>query len=321
MESLLQILPARPQPLPVRWGATAVLVGVFLLLRFGSGAPAGQYSFIFFIPPILISAILFDRGSGLLAVALSALGIAPLLDWHGDAAHHVAAITLFIVVSAFVALVGEGMRNALERQKAAQQDAEVLLHEQGHRIKNELAIASSLLMLQARADREPRVREALENAVARLNVLAKGHDHLSITSRDQLTDMQKYLGEVCWNLGEALRGLRPISVDVDADQVVAPSHTATRIGLIVNELVTNALKHAFPEELPGSVRVSLQKASSALTLVVEDNGIGCPAQVVEGLGSRLTRLLVQQLGGSMEREPANPGCRVIMKIPSPNTQR
>jgi two-component sensor histidine kinase len=320
MESLLQILPARPQPLPVRWGATAVLVGIFLLLRLGSGAAAGQYSFVFFIPPILISAILFDRGSGLLAVALSVLGIAPRLDWSGNTANHVAALTLFVVVSAFVAVVGEGMRNALERQKVAQQEAEVLLHEQGHRIKNELAIASSLLMLQARAEREPRVRQALENAVARLNVLAKGHAHLRVTSSDQLTDMQQYLGEVCWTLGEALRGLRPIAVHVDADQVVARSHQATRIGLIVNELVTNALKHAFPEDAPGSVRVILQKASSGLMLIVEDNGIGCPATVTEGLGSRLTRLLVQQLGGSMEREPATPGCRVIIKIPSASPQ-
>jgi two-component sensor histidine kinase len=314
MERLLQFLPPRPQPLAIRWSISAALVGIFLLLRLGSPAEAGPYSFIFFIPPVLLSAILFDRGTGFVAIAFCVLCAAPLLDWNHHAGTHLAALTVFVLVSALVALIGEAMRIAWERQKAAQEEAEVLLRELGHRIKNEFAIASSVLLLQARAEQEPRARAALETAVARLRVLAKSHDHLRVTSGDQVTQLQGYLGEVCWNLAEALRGVRPIVVEVDADKVAERSHKATRIGLIVNELVTNAFKHAFPEDAAGRVRVVVRRDSFALTLTVEDDGIGCPATVREGLGSRLTALLVQQMGGSLRREPANPGCRVVIKI-------
>src|SRR5262245_60355315 len=121
MENLLKFLPSRPQPLAVRWGATTVLAGVFFLLWHGSDAARGSYNFIFFVPAVLLAAILFDRGSAFLATGLCALGTALTLDWRTDVRHHVTALTLFIVVSAFVALVGETMRKALERQQAAQQ--------------------------------------------------------------------------------------------------------------------------------------------------------------------------------------------------------
>jgi two-component sensor histidine kinase len=85
------------------------------------------------------------------------------------------------------------------------------------------------------------------------------------------------LSEVCWKLGEALRGIRPIAIEVQADAVVTNSQKATRIGLIVNELVSNALKHAFRGDSAGTVAV--------------------------------------KLGGDMTRESASPGCRIIIAIP------
>ena len=244
MESLLKFLPPRPQPILVRYGASAILVLVFFVFRLGTGAAAGEYSFIFFIPPILASAVLFDRGSGFIATILSAALVGTLLDWRAGVMDHVGALTLFVVVCLFVVIVGEGMRKALENSAALGDELNVLLQEQGHRIKNDLAIASALIALQARAQSDPRVRAALESAVGRVHVLAKGYDHLRVTKRDQATDMQQYLYDVCWKLGEALRGVRPIAVEVNADRIETESQTATRLGLIVNELVTNALKHA-----------------------------------------------------------------------------
>jgi two-component sensor histidine kinase len=316
MEALLKFLPPRPQPVVVRYGASAALVLVFFAFRLGAGPAAGEYSFIFFIPPILAASVLFDRGSGFVATALSAALVGVLVDWRIGALSHVAALTLFVCVSAFVVIVGEGMRKALEKSAAAGEDLQLLLDEQGHRIKNDLAIASALIMLQARAQGDPTVRAALESAVARVHVLAKGYDHLRPTARDQATDMQRYLGEVCWKLGESLRGVRPIAVEVEADRVEIRSQTATRLGLIVNELVTNALKHAFPDDRGGTVYVRLRRSGGELTLEVEDNGIGCPDAPTDGLGSRLVRLLVQQLRGQMTRAAAAAGCRVTIVIPA-----
>jgi two-component sensor histidine kinase len=316
MESLLKFLPPRPQPILVRYGVSAVMVLVFFAFHLGAGPAAGEYGFILFIPPILAAAVLFDRGSGFFATGLSAALIAALLNWRAEPVNHVAALTLFVCVSLFVVVVGEGMRKALERSAAARDDLELLMDEQGHRVKNDLAIASALIALQARAQKEPTVRAALESAVARVHVLAKGYDHLRVTERDQATDMPQYLGEVCWKLGEGLRGVRPIAVEVDADRVETRSQTATRIGLIVNELVTNALKHAFPDERGGTVYVRLRRNGDELTLSVEDDGVGCPDAPTEGLGSRIVRLLVQQMHGRMTREPAQPGCRVMIVIPA-----
>jgi two-component sensor histidine kinase len=316
MEALLKFLPPRTQPVAVRYGASAALVLVCFAFRLGAGPAAGEYSFIFFIPPILAASVLFDRGSGFFATALSAALVAVLLSWRVGALNHVAALTLFVCVSVFVVIVGEGMRKALEKSAAAGEDLQLLLDEQGHRIKNDLAIASALVMLQARAQSDPTVRAALESAVARVHVLAKGYDHLRTSARDQATDMPRYLGEVCWKLGESLRGVRPIAVEVEADRIEIRSQTATRLGLIVNELVTNALKHAFPDERGGTVYVRLRRSAGELTLEVEDNGIGCPEAPTDGLGSRLVRLLVQQLRGQMTRAASAPGCRVTIVIPA-----
>jgi len=119
MEALLKFLPARPQPIVVRYGASAALVLVSFAFRLGAGPAAGEYSFIFFIPPILAASVLFDRGSGFVATALSAALVGALLNWRVGALNHIAALTLFICVSLFVVIVGEGMRKALEKSAAA----------------------------------------------------------------------------------------------------------------------------------------------------------------------------------------------------------
>jgi two-component sensor histidine kinase len=316
MENLLRLLPSQPQPPLVRIGVSAILVVLFFIFRLEAGVGADEYGFIFYVVPILLSAIVFDRGSGFFATALSVAGAASLLDWRVEPIQHLAALALFIVFCCVIVIVGEGMRKALERQVAAQAEAELLLREQGHRIKNDLAIACSLITLQARGQKDQAARNALEDAAGRLTVLAKSYDHLRITTGDELTDMQQYLSEICWNLGEALRGLRPIAVIVDAAAVLVPSPTATRLGLIVNELVTNALKHAFPDDRAGTVKVELRSSNAQLVLVVEDDGVGCPENLQENLGSRLTRLLVQQLRGSISRHTVKPGCRVHITVPT-----
>lgn len=324
MERLLDLLPSRPQPLVARWGVTALLVAVFFVFRLGAGPATGPYSFIFFIPPILLAAILFDHGSGAFAMALSVLAVSALLDWHADPVRHAAALTLFVIVSSFIVVVGEGMRTALERLVSAQAEARLLLQEQAHRTKNDLAIATSLIRLQGRAEKDNAVRAALDRAAERLNVLAKGHDYLRMATGDQVVetiDMQEYLGELCWSVGERLRDLRPIAVEVDAERVVTNSRQAIHMGLIVNELVTNALKHAFPGNRAGTIAVKLNRCAKGILLTIEDNGIGCPDGAGEGLGSRLTQLLVQQLRGTMTREATDPGCRILIEMPATDVLR
>ncbi|MBY9064194.1 sensor histidine kinase [Sphingomonas yunnanensis] len=104
-----------------------------------------------------------------------------------------------------------------------------------------------------------------------------------------------------------LRDVRPTAVRVQCPPLSVPSSLAVHVGLIVNELVTNSLTYAYPGERGGVIAVSVDQRGSELVLLVADNGCGCPDGVVPGLGSKLVRPLAKQLGGSVDRVPADVG--------------
>ena len=111
--------------------------------------------------------------------------------------------------------------------------------------------------------------------------------------------------------------MRPIAVNVEADPVYLPSDKAVSVGLMVNELATNAFKYAFPDDRAGTITVRFRnKGARELELIVEDDGKGCPEGAKEGLGSRIVRLLAQQLRGHVKIKSAEPGCRTIIAFPA-----
>jgi two-component sensor histidine kinase len=289
---------------------------VSLLFSLGAEAETGRLRFFFLIPPVLLTSVLYDRQCGFLATGLGTLALASQLNWHADPVANLIPLTTFAIVAWFIALFGEALRSALDRGLAAQQELLLLLREQRHRIKNDLALASSLIGLQARSQSSPLVRAALESAVKRLQVIAETQDHLQFAAGDQAVKLQEYLEELCWKLGEALRDVAPIAIRVTSDKVVLSSRQATRIGLIVNELVTNALKYAFPEGQAGTIEVTLRRGPANLTIVVEDNGVGRREDAHAGLGSTLVMLLVEQSGGNIKWESATPGYRIVISIPN-----
>jgi two-component sensor histidine kinase len=316
MENLIRLLPARPQSLLVRVGATAAMVVVSFLLRLGIEERAGPYGFVLFIPAIVAASIIFDRASGFFATALTIILVSALLHWSEHFPAHLASVASFGVVSAGLVLVSEGMRKALERAMRAEAEKDLLLRELSHRSRNNFAVAASVLALQGRTLSEPTARAALEAAASRIRVIAEAQAHLHPASGKGHVEIDTYLEDLCRSLGDALRDVRPVAVRVLAEPITLPADRAVPIGLIVNELVTNAFKYAFPAAREGTVTVRLaQRSPTELSLEVSDNGIGCPDDVKEGLGANLVRLLVQQLGGTFTREGANPGCRVRVILP------
>jgi two-component sensor histidine kinase len=316
MEPLLRMLPARRQPLAVRYGVTFVLVGLCFLAVMGLQGRSGLLAFYLFFPAIFAASVLFDRGSGVFAILLGAV-LVYLLMKPADSSLLPADVTLslvgFIVVALGVAIVSEGLRTAWERAAAAEQTKDLLLRELGHRTQNNLALVASVLSLQARTKDNPEARSALEKAVARVQAIASAHEHFQPFRHDGRVEMRPYLEKLCTHLGDSLREVRPIAVKVEVDHVHLRTEQAVPLGLIANELVTNALKHAFPDDRSGTIRVSLKRGSS-LDLVVEDNGVGCPFHKTERLGSRLTRLLAEQLGAKLAWGEASPGCRVRVEF-------
>ena len=192
----------------------------------------------------------------------------------------------------------------------------VLLEELAHRTKNDLTMVASILKLQLRSLSDPESRAAIEGAAARVLAVAKLHNRLRSDGTDGVVDIRDYLEDLCGDLRQTFGDLQSVDVKVDADRAVLGSAVAAPIGLVVNELVTNAFKYAFPDRHDGTVEVRFRRAEAddGYVLTVSDNGVGWRG-TKDGLGSRIMRLLVQQLGGSMERAAGNPGTMTTVKLP------
>ncbi|HYC05913.1 MAG TPA: histidine kinase dimerization/phosphoacceptor domain -containing protein [Azospirillaceae bacterium] len=208
-------------------------------------------------------------------------------------------------------------RDETERVRSlAQKD--LLIREMSHRVKNSLQTVATLLDIQTRMERDPFLRERLEEARGRVSSVAKVHQHLYGSRTLARVPLSLYLRDVVRDLAfhhEAER--RGIDTVVEAEEVEVPSGQATDIGLIVNELVCNAFRHAFPDDRSGTIRVSVGIREGALDLRVEDDGIGtgCEPPEREGsLGMMVVRTLADQLGAGLELD-CRRGCRVALRIP------
>jgi two-component sensor histidine kinase len=126
--------------------------------------------------------------------------------------------------------------------------------------------------------------------------------------------MKPFIEGICANLSDTMRHVCTVEVDVTSAEMTLPRERAVPIGMVVNELITNAFKHGFPMGGNGQVQVTL-KGGGDVCLEVEDNGKGCPKETREGVGTLLVGQLTKQLGGTIERTEAHPGCKVTLRVP------
>jgi two-component sensor histidine kinase len=316
LEQMLR-MPPPPRSAATRLALTALLVGMCFLMTLGLHMQAGVLGFYLTFPAIFAASVLFGRDAGMFGIALStALLYLVVRPAHGvlPSGELVLALLVYVAVALGLALVSDGLRSAWHRAAAAEHAKDLLLQELGHRIKNNLAMAISMLALQAQSKTNPDVRAALEKAVLRIQAIARAQDFFNPGSHNGRVAMQPYLQNICEHLTESLREVRAIAVKVDADEIDLPAERAIPLGLIVNELLTNALKHAFPNDRPGTVEVRFRYGSQ-WELIVEDDGVGYPVDKQERLGSRLMRLLAQQLGAEVRCEKGRPGCVVRVAAP------
>jgi len=200
-------------------------------------------------------------------------------------------------------------REALDLVTSALQQRDTLLSEVYHRVKNNLQQIEGLIALESAAVTDPAAREAFLALSSRVRAMGAVH-HLLILSRNiSQIDADDFLMGLCRNIAHASGAdRREISVELTADNVTLGFERALTIGLLVNELVTNAVKHAFPEGCPGRINVSFRRAPTGGTLLqVSDDGVGA----LEGLnsdarppssGMRLVRGFVGQLKGKLSIE-------------------
>jgi chemotaxis protein methyltransferase CheR len=198
-------------------------------------------------------------------------------------------------------------RRAVDRQvQDLLLEKEMLLEEMSHRVANSLQIIASILLLKARSVQSKETRLQLEDAHQRVLSIAAVQQHLHVSGGGRPIEIANYLTKLCETLARSMIGdSRPISLRVDADAGTAVSRDAVSIGLIVTELVMNALKHAFPGEKPdAAIVVSYKVAGTDWKLTVSDNGIGKPdtsaSDTKPGLGTSLVKALTSQLKAVVE---------------------
>lgn len=187
-------------------------------------------------------------------------------------------------------------------------EKDVLLAEVHHRVKNNLQSISSLMhMMAARTHRRP-IHETIEELERRIQTMALVHETIYRSSDLAAVDMQAYLERVtAAQLGVLGKRRLAVEIDVDAPAVTLDLDTALRCGLMVNELVQNAVKHAFVGRRRGRIEVRMKRVGDRLLLRVADDGKGLPADLdldsEATLGLRLVRGLAEQLGGAARRVP------------------
>jgi two-component system, sensor histidine kinase PdtaS len=322
MENAWRLPSRKPQSLSVRLALTTAMVAVCFAVLLGLQRADGLLGFYVLLPAIFAAAILFDRSAGIYATGLSTIFLYVLLTPYGSALlprQYVLPLSLYVLVALGFTIASDALRRAWERAAAAEQAKDLLLRELGHRTKNNLAMAISMLSMQASLKSNVETRRALEKAAARLYAIASAHEHFRPFEHKGRIEMRAYLGQLCGHLGDALRDVRPIAVKVDACELHLPAEQAVALGLIVNELVTNSLKHAFPSDRAGTIHVIL-RSQSGVTLLVRDDGIGCSTPT-GGIGTRLVMLLAQQLGARVGWGQVEPGCEVRVDLPLPNATR
>jgi len=226
---------------------------------------------------------------------------------------------LLIGLGLFVALAFVLYRNAVARKRhnatlektnaeltRKNYEVQTLLREIHHRVKNNLQIISSLLKLQARKISDESTLEALRTGQARVRSMALLHQRLYQGDELKEIPMQPYLADLTQSLMDAYQvDENRIQLRTDLDDLSLDVDAAVPIGLIVNELITNSLKYAFPDERSGEIRLTLKQKGDDLHLQVSDNGIGMklvsgqPVTQKSSFGLELVASLTQKLNGQL----------------------
>jgi two-component sensor histidine kinase len=316
----------RHLPRPLTEALTGfALAGAFAGLRIAMNPFIGELApFAFAILAMVLATLVAGWRSGLVAILL---GVA--LDWYfiiepqgGFALSTAAAVSLgFVIVTAGLILLALGLYQREVRAGEIDRARRInflshALREMDHRTRNNFQIVTSLLHLQANRSGNPEAKAALDEAVERLKAVNSVYESLSLSSQGLGTiRLQDQLQEICDRIRD---GLLPESVvlETELEPILVPHETGACIGIVVNELVTNACKHAFPDR-SGRIKVSARRDGQQALIAVVDDGCGMPgsARARRGLGTRLVEAFVKRLGGHSEVRSSEEGTAHVITVP------
>jgi two-component system, sensor histidine kinase PdtaS len=225
--------------------------------------------------------------------------------------------------AAFLAVFAGLLGVAIERQQAdaklheSNEHQSLLTREMSHRVKNSLASVLGLLRVQARSAQSEEVKNALRDASLRIATIAEVHDHLWRGAKIGFVDLPDFLGELCKKLGSTTEGY---TLHCHADPLLLSADHAIPLGLLINELVTNAMKYAYPG-VGGAIDVSAREAEGHLHVEVSDHGVGLPTgfdidEPRNSMGFKVIFGLVRQLQGTLKiASSTDNGARFLLDLP------
>jgi PAS domain S-box-containing protein len=210
-------------------------------------------------------------------------------------------------------------KKAEEKIKASLKEKETLLHEIHHRVKNNMNVVSSLLKLQSNNIDDKQIKGILNASQSRVFAMSAVHETLHGSEKLSEIDLKAYLSKITNSIFQSnIIDHRIVKLNTNIQEIPIDINQASPLGLVINELISNSLKYAFPDEREGEINVSLKKLDEELELTVMDDGIGMPDGLdwknSKSLGLKLVRTLVEnQLDGSIEME-SNNGTKFTIKF-------
>jgi two-component sensor histidine kinase len=213
--------------------------------------------------------------------------------------------------TAFLAQINNQLQGKIAERKSAEwalqvslDEKDMLFREVHHRVKNNLQTISSLLSLQTDLLEDPQALNALESSRSRVEAMGRIHQQLYNTQDWARVDFTAFLRELVEDLLETYR-LGVVDLIIDTESVYFDVDQSIHCCLLINELVTNALKHAFPDGAAGTLRVGLKPRTDGLVVLeVADDGVGLPAGLdfreTESMGLQIAISLVKNLQGQIE---------------------
>lgn len=286
----------------------------------------GAFAFGMIYPAALLATLLARWRGGLICVVFGGI-----LAWyfvvdggHGFALPDVRTRVNVIGFFASALLVVFLADQAVAEQDKGLADRDLLIEEINHRTRNNFQTVIGLLELQARRASEPAVKAAMEAAVARIGGIARLHRNLYVAGgATEAVALDGYLAELCRNLTEGPGVGGFVRIETALEPASLPQDRAVAVGVILNELITNAFKHAFPQGQPGVVRVALAHTEQGLTLTVADDGVGLSApkkggrQASSGLGRGLIDAFARQAGGTVSLADGETGGAMAILVLRP----
>jgi two-component sensor histidine kinase len=208
-----------------------------------------------------------------------------------------------------------------DRYAALAAEREVLLREVNHRVGNSLQIIASLLHLQANSANQNDVKAALTNAMGRVAAVAQVHRRLYTSHDLKSVLLNQYLEALLEDLRRSAEGNKMSRLTLKAEPIEIDPDRAVAIGIIVNELVMNAVKYAYPDGA-GPIHVVLNARDDDLELAISDDGVGLNVKLdprSTGMGQRIVNAMAAKLEAEVERDASHAGTRIVLRFHCRNT--